>query len=88
MLPTDVAHHQTVPVAKITTVMARTVSRSRSPPSIHQASPTPSAPSPTAIASWSVASPQTATNGIRTIAGSGGNGSRARPIPVPSVSIG
>ena len=41
---------------------ART-SRSRSPPSIHQARPTPRAPRPIAIASWSVASPHTATNG-------------------------
>ena len=86
MLPTTAAHHQTVPVAKMPTVSARTDVRRRSPPSIHQARPTPRAPSPMAIASWSVASPHAATNGRSRIAGSGGKGSRTRPSGVPSGS--
>ena len=86
MLPTAAAHHQTVPVANRIVVSARTASRIRRPPSIHQATPTPIAARATAIASWSVVSPNRATNGSRTSAGSGGNGSRTWPVGCPLAS--
>ena len=41
---------------------------------------------PIATASWSVARPNSATNGSRTRAGSGGNGSSARPSRLPAAS--
>ena len=83
MLPTAAAHHQTVPVAKISVVTARTASVIRSPPSIHQVARTPTAAIPIAIDSWSIDRPQAATNGSSTRAGSGGNGRRTRPVNSP-----
>ena len=79
-MPTAAAHHQAVPVANTSIVSARTPTVMRSPPSIHHAASTPSAASATVIASWSVDSPKTATNGSRTRAGRGGNGSSTRPV--------
>ena len=76
VLPTAAAHHQTVPVANRIVVSARTASRIRRPPSIQHATPTPIAARAAAIASWSTVSPTAATNGSRTSAGRGGNGSR------------
>ena len=71
MLPTSVAHHHTVPVAKTTVASARTEVRTRSPPSIHQASATPRVPRPIATASWSAARPKAATNGSSTSVAAG-----------------
>ena len=79
-MPTAAAHHQAVPVANTSVVRARTPRVMRSPPSIHHAASTPTAASAIVIASWSVASPKAATNGSSTRAGSGGNGSRTRPV--------
>ncbi len=86
VLPTAAAHHQTVPVANRIVVRTRTDSRIRRPPSIHHATPTPIAARATAIASWSVVSPKSATNGSRTSAGSGGNGRSTWPVGWPFAS--
>ena len=68
-------------------MVARRIRRETgSPPSAHQARPTATAPSPTETARMSVSSPQIATNGSSTIAGSGGNGSNA-PVEEPSSSL-
>ena len=86
VLPTAAAHHQTVPVANTMVAAARTDERRPRLPSIHHASATPRAARPIATDSWSVASPNTSTNGTRTTAGSGGNGSSARPSGLPAAS--
>ena len=55
-------------------------------PGARRRAATSSAPMTTASSAWSVARPQSATNGSRTSAGSGGNGISPRPVGCPSAS--
>ena len=74
-------YQNTVPNAKNTVVAARTTVDTPSRPIIHQQIATSTA-ARTVKTSWSSASsPDTATNGTRTSAGSGGNGIRPRSTP-------
>ena len=68
------AYQNTVPKAKKTVVATRIERETGSRPRAHQARPTATAPSATETSRSLVAMPQRATNGMRTIAGNGGNG--------------
>ena len=87
VLPTAADHHQTVPVANRIVVRIRTDGRIGSRPSIQYAIPTPAAASRIPTPSWSANRPNSHTNGTSTRAGSGGNGSSARPSGTPLASV-
>ena len=81
--PSWLANQKTVPSPKNTVVARRTVGRIGSRPRTQKARPTTSAPNPTAMSDSLVVRPKTATNGMSTSAGNGGNGMSARPVGDP-----
>src|SRR4029079_11155476 len=81
VVDTWAVNQNTVPNAKKTVVPRRTAGPTGSRPIAHQHRPTSTAARTVKIA-WSfVAGPQSATNGTRSTAGSGGNGSNPRATP-------
>ncbi len=74
-------NQKTVPMARKTVPPTRMAGLIASRPRTHQQIATSSAARIVKIAWASVASPQSATNGSRTTAGSGGKGSRPRGTP-------
>ena len=80
------AYQKTVPKPKKIVTARRTGRLTGSRPRAHQQRPTSIAPRTTETARSSVASPNSATTGMRTMAGSGGNGRSPKPVRLPLAS--
>lgn len=86
VVPTAALYHSTVPSPRKSVVASRVDGRIGSRPRAQNATPATSAAATAQMSCASVASPQTATNGTSTRAGSGGNGKSPRPVSRPAAS--
>ncbi|MEI8332928.1 MAG: hypothetical protein WCH74_03585 [Chloroflexota bacterium] len=84
--PTAALYQRTVPSPRKSVVASRVDGRIGSRPKDQKAIPTTSAVMTAQMSCAFVASPQAATNGTSTRAGSGGNGRSPRPVSRPAAS--